>query len=730
MITRRTADFLYFMKTKILLPCILVLGLVGFLSLRYVRADDATPTGRRALIVQSVLKTLASGHFQPQQLNDSFSARIYDRMLESLDFGKNFFTAAEISELRKYRYRIDDQLKASSLDFYYKLDDLFTRNLTRAEGYYKDILAQPFTFNGNEQIQLDGEKLPYASNEAALRDRWRLFLKHRTLTKYVELKDAQAKDTTSAAKKTDVALETEARAAVQKNQEYFFRRWKKVDSMQRFSIFVNAIANSEDPHTDYLAPADKQRFDEAMSGSFSGIGAQLKDEDGKCIVAAIITGAPAWKQGELKAGDHIMKVAQGGAEPEDIQGFEIDDVVKRIRGKKGSEVRLTVKKVDGAVKVIPITRGEVLLEETFARSAMITSPAGPIGYIFLPEFYANFNQSSGRRSSEDVAIEVKKVKEAGAVGVVLDLRNNGGGSLSDVVDIAGLFIDGGPVVQVKSSDADPMTLRDGARGVLWDGPLAVMVNSGSASASEIMAAAMQDYGRAVIIGSPTFGKGTVQKIVSLDDALDAVTRMRMLANADNEGTGPGSLGNVKLTMQKFYRINGGSTQLRGVTPDIVLPDPYKYIEMGERRADYAMPWDQIPAANYRRSSPAVPVGMLVSRSRARVGANASFTLIEETAKRLKAQEDRVISLNEAAYRKENEAATAASKRAEELEKKGTPLTTTALAADLPQINRDSSTMARNTEWLKTLSKDIYLAETIAVLTDLAKEGKMSLANPE
>jgi carboxyl-terminal processing protease len=292
--------------------------------------------------------------------------------------------------------------------------------------------------------------------------------------------------------KTDVALEAEARASVAKNQEALFRRWRKFDDNERFSLFINTIANSEDPHTDYFAPKTKEAFDVAMSGSFVGIGASLKDEEGKIKVAAIIPGTASWRQGELKAGDEITKVAQGAGEAVDIQGFDIDDVVSKIRGKKGTEVRLTVKKVDGSVKVIAIVRDEVKIEETFAKSAIFKSPGGPVGYIYLPEFYADFKNMNGRRCADDVAQEVQKLKGAGVTGIILDLRNNGGGSLSDVVDMAGLFVNEGPIVQVKSADAPATKLSDGQKGTLYDGPLAIMINGGSASASEIMAAAMQD----------------------------------------------------------------------------------------------------------------------------------------------------------------------------------------------------------------------------------------------
>lgn len=715
-------SFLHFMKTKVILPLAAVGVLSAALAFRYAAPgpENEVPATRHAQVLQGVLKTIETGHFAPRLIDDSFSARVYEKVLEQLDYEKKFFTAADIAELRKNQYRIDDQIKVYSTAFYDQTDVLFTKSIARAERLYKDILATPFTFNNDEQIQLAGDKLSYAADEAALRERWRLFLKYQTLLKYVSLEDAQAKDSTGAKKKTETELEADARASVLKNQDAWFKRLRKVDSNQRFTLFVNAITSTEDPHTDYFPPKDKQRFDEAMSGSFSGIGAALKDEEGKIKVASIITGSPAWKQGILKAGDEIQKVAQGRDEPEDITGFEMDDVIQKIRGKKGTEVRLTVRKVDGSITVVPITRGDVLMEETFARSAIFGEGTQAIGYIYLPEFYADFNHMNGRRSGEDVAKEVEKLKAAGVSGIILDVRNNGGGSLSDVVDIAGLFIDQGPVVQVKSSDAAPMTLRDGSRGALWNGPLAVMVNGGSASASEILAAAMQDYGRAIIIGSTTFGKGTVQKVVSVDDNLDLGTRMRLAASSDAAMSAP--IGSVKLTMQKFYRVNGGSTQLRGVTPDISLPDPYKYIELGERRDKTALPWDVIPAAGYKPVPNAVAIAALKAKSASRVSSNTAFALIDENAKRLKKlEDDNLYSLNETAFRAQQTESSALSKKLDALEERGTTLPIANPKEDLPNINRDSSTVAKNADWIKLLKKDIYLAEAIAVMGDLVKQ---------
>lgn len=724
---------LRFMKNKVLIPLLIGGSLAAFLSFKYIGEGDATVESRKNLIVTTVMKALKEGHFAPRQINDSFSHSVYVKLIESLDPEKKFFTRQDITELKAYEYKIDDEINEGNIAFFDKVNTIFTNSITRADKLQKEILNTPMTFNGNDRIQLNPDKLDFAASDAELKARWEQYLKFRVLGKYVDLKKDQEspKDSATAktkVRKTDAELEADARKSIQKNQDKLFSRLQKMDDNERFTLFVNSITGSEDPHTDFFPPDDKKDFDVQMSGSFVGIGAGLKDEDGKIKITDIKPGTPAWRQGELKAGDEIQKVGQGKAEPEDIQGYEITDVIKRIRGEMGTEVRLTVKRVDGSIKVISIIRGKVDIEETFAKSAIIKGPDGPVGYIYLPEFYADFNKANGRRCAVDVAEEVRKLKESGVIGIILDLRYNGGGSLSDVVDMGGLFIDQGPIVQVKSSDAPPMTLRDSRKGAFYEGPLAIMVNQYSASASEIMAAAMQDYKRAVIVGAPTYGKGTVQKVISLDEFLDPVTRLKMMTESNNNtASGPrsgvlngGSLGALKLTVQKFYRINGGSTQLRGVTPDIRFPDPYQLIDQGERKDKAALKWDEIPAANYSPSN-SLNVAQIAAQSEKRIKANPTFGLIQESAKELKAkEEDNSYSLNEKSYRADLEKSGATSKKIDELQKKGTPLPMTNPKDDLARINADTASKEKNATWLKNLQKDIYLNETVNIINDIAK----------
>lgn len=720
---------LRFMKNKILIPILILGALATFFSFRYGSDDRSDADKRKQIVLETVMKAIREGHFSPRAVDDSFSQRVFHKILDNLDYDKKFFTAGDIAALGKYEYKIDDEINEGSIEFFNELSATFTKRINEAEKYYTEILKNPFEFASQDSIQLNGEKIGYAPDETALQKRWHQYLKYRVLSKYVDLKKDRdkARDNKDGDKKlaarTDAQLEKEARESVLKNQDSFFKRLKKISDDERFAIYINSITNTEDPHTDYFPPKDKQRFDDAMSGSFSGIGAQLKEDEGKIKIVAIITGAPAWKQGELKAGDEIMKVGQGKEEPVDVQGYDIDDVVSLIRGKKGTEVRLTVKKIDGAVKVVPIIRGDVLLEETFAKSAIIESPSGPIGYIYLPEFYADFNHMNGRRSAVDVAMEVQKLKASKVSGIIIDLRNNGGGSLSDVVDMAGLFVPSGPIVQVKTSGTVAEQMRDRDNGnVLYDGPLAIMVNENSASASEILAAAMQDYKRAVIVGAPTFGKGTVQRIIPLDELAKHSNPLGLLSNNGSSVLGENGIGAIKMTVQKFYRINGGSTQLKGVTPDIKLPDAYSQIEMGERRDKAALKWDEISPANYKPYGTGFDLAALQKASAERVNANSTFDVVKESAARIKQKEqDDFYPLNETAYRAEMDEANATSKKLEELDKKAAKLTVTNVKDDMAAINRDSTTITKNKEWIKGVQKDIYIAETVNIVNDLIKQ---------
>ncbi len=509
--------------------------------------------------------------------------------------------------------------------------------------------------------------------------------------------------------KTRDEIEVEARKKVLKSNDDYFKRLKNFDRNDRLSVYFNAITGIYDPHTEFFPPKDKANFDIGMSGQLEGIGAQLQEKDGYIKVSSIVPGSASYKQGQLKTGDIILKVGQGASDPVDVVDMRLEDVVVLVRGKKGTEVRLTVKKPDASIVVIPIIRDIVLIEETYAQSAIIKGKKN-IGYIKLPSFYADFSGKGGRSCSQDVKKEIEKLKAENVDGIILDLRYNGGGSLPDVVDMAGLFIDKGPIVQVKQKTGLPQVLDDKNSSTVYDGPLVVMINSNSASASEIMAAAIQDYKRGVIVGtSPSsFGKGTVQRFFDLDDYLPA------------QYSDIKPLGSVKVTTQKFYRINGDATQLKGVIPDIVLPDPYYLLDQGEKEQDYPMAWDEIAPAKYETLKANYSLDKVKAGSLERVKNNSGFALLNEQAKRLKKRKDEtMISLNFDKYLAEQKLYKEESKKLDVLDKEIEGVEVITLKSDMEKINADTLKANKTKDWYKLIKKDIYLNETVAIIDEMS-----------
>lgn len=672
----------------------------------YTKKTD--PAGKNEILLKALMQGLNTGHYQPEKIDDSFSKKVFKLYLERLDYNKKFLLATDVEQLRKYETAVDDQLRAGSYELFDVASGIMEQRLKESEAYYKEILAQPFDFTKEETIELDGEKLAFAKDKEALKEAWRKQLKYQTLVRLADMQEEQekalAKDP-KAAKKTPEVLEKEARDKVKKTYEDLYSRLAKINREDRRAIYINSIANVYDPHTGYFPPKAKSDFDIEFTGKLEGIGASLQEKDGQIKVMEIVPGSPSYLQGDLKPGDAIQKVAQGPGEPVLIEGMRIDDAIQLIRGKKGTEVRLTVKKLDGSTKVIPIIRDLIVFEETYAQSALIEDKQQKIGYIKLPGFYADFENRNGRFSGADVKKEVEKLKAAGMKGLVLDLRNNGGGSLGDAVEMAGLFIEQGPIVQVKTASGKAVVLDDRDPQVQYAGPLVILVNSNSASASEILAAAMQDYKRAVIMGTPTFGKGTVQQFFELDEALPS----------QFDAYKP--FGALKLTTQKFYRINGGTTQLRGVVPDVILPDTYSFLDFGEKEQEYPLPFDEIAPAKYKPwTNSKLNIAQIQKNSQTRIAQNKSFDLIKESGQRLKKQSDNTVrSLQLSKFIAEQKQNEQEAKRFEAAQKEVPVLKVSRLPGDLQALGADTAKVARNKEFLKSLQKDIYLEEAVAVI---------------
>ncbi|MCP4439404.1 MAG: tail-specific protease [Aureispira sp.] len=693
---------------------LLVLLVIASSFIAFQTAQDGDDVTKEELLMDVVMRSIEFNHYAPAVINDEFSANVFDMYLKRLDNGKRFFLQKDIDAIQKYRTQLDEATSEKTFEFFDEVHKIRDERIELAKGYYKEILAQPFDFDKSEEIETDEEKLAYAKDEKGLKERWRKMLKYRILTdlhtKVERQEAAKEKKDTSVKIKPIAELEKDARKKILKQFDRWAKDLDKEDRDDRISAYVNTIANVLEPHTGYFPPLEKENFNIRMSGKLEGIGAQLREEDGYVKVVRIVPGSASWRQGDLEVNDKIIKVAQGEEDPVSIVDMKMDDVLPLIRGKKGTEVRLTVKKTDGSINVVPIVRDVVVLEESYAKSAILEhkNVKKKIGLIDLRSFYADFQDPQGRRCSRDVKKEVQKLIAEGVDGIVIDLRYNGGGSLTDVVDMSGLFVEKGPMVQVKRRNGKPIPLEDRDPNVLYDGPLVIMVNSFSASASEIMAAALQDYGRAIIIGTApsTFGKGTVQRFFNLDNVVPP--RYKEL----------GELGSMKITIQKFYRINGGSTQLRGVTPDIILPGAYSYIETGEREEDYPMAWTEIDPAFYKASNALPKMDKVKKKSKARVESSEAFQLIDEQAKWLKDRQDKsTYPLQLQAYKDMQKGYKETSAKFKKAFTEIKEFSISSLAADMPALEADTVRATSIKNWHKNLKKDPYLEEVVQIMKD-------------
>jgi carboxyl-terminal processing protease len=658
------------------------------------------------------MKSLENSHFQPKQVNDEFSEDVYELYLERLDFNKRFLLKDDVKELERHKFQLDDQIRSGSYEFFDRSYELYSKRTNEARSYYPEILDKAFDFTLEEEIELDEEKRDFAKSKKELKEFWRKSLKYQALTRIHEMErkqEAASEENDTLTIRTFEEMEAKARENLKKNNDRFFERFEKWTRDDMKEVYLNAIMNVYGPHTGYYPPKDKENFDISMSGQLEGIGAQLQEKDGYIKVVSIVPGSPSYLQGELEEGDIILKVAQGGKPPVDITDTRIDDAVKLIRGKKGTKVFLTVKKINGLIKEIPIVRDIVVLEETYAKSAIIQDGDQKIGYIKLPKFYTDFNRLGGRTASEDVRTELLKLKEEGVDGVMLDLRGNGGGSLKDAIDMTGHFIKTGPVVQVKSRYNKAEVMSDRKNEVVYDGPLVVMLNHFSASASEILAAAIQDYDRGIIMGaSSTFGKGTVQRFFELD---------RYLNSSFNEYK---PLGAIKITTQKFYRINGDATQLKGVEADIQLPNRYNYLDMGEKEQDFVMEWDEIAPADYETWRPTYNEVEVIKRSFDRIANNDVMQHIDENAKQLKEQSEATrIPLNYDGFSaRQDELDAQEDAFSEWMKEHRIELDVRNLKVDQESIESDSVKTDINEKWLKKLKKDETIDEAVRVIKDM------------
>lgn len=689
------------------------LGLISFASCSFTgKKVELTGEGDRERYLMDVIEYLISrGHFSQRTLDDAYSKRVYKAYLQYLDPQKRYFVQSDINEFKKSETKLDDDLKNKDISFFTLTYTRLKERIEEANKLAEELLKQPYEFSKDETVDLDYEKIPYTKDKKALRERWRKLIKYSILSniliKEKEEQDKKEKDAKYVVKDSET-LKKEAQEATQKSFEEMFLSYKDLTQDDWFGIYLNSYMEATDPHSSYMAPDIKERFDRDISGKFEGIGAVLQKKSDGIRISDIIMGGPVWKGKLLEVGDLILKVGQGSDDPVDVIGMRLEDAVKLIKGKKGTEVRLTVKRMDGSIQVVPIKRDVVEIEETFAKSALVKDGRHTYGVINLPSFYINFNNSRERNSASDMALEIEKLKKANAEGIILDLRNNGGGSLSKVVEIGGLFIKEGPIVQVRSANNSMQVLEDSDGVVQWDKPLIILINELSASASEILAAAMQDYGRAIILGSKqSFGKGTVQELIDLNREV----RNNLL----------GDMGAVKLTRQKFYRINGGSTQLKGVNSDIVIPDRYQYIKVGERELENPLPWDEIHKVAFTPWKQNQNFATAIANSKKRIEVSPLFKLIDENARWVQKQKDEnTYSLEYNAYKKQVDESEAMIKKFKELTEYKSALQFASLPAEEEKAKTNEDVKIRRDRWHESLQKDVYVEEAVSVLNDLVK----------
>ena len=692
---------------------ILASGIISVIIFFELSANKFDDPNKDKLLVELVSVVLDRLHYDPKIIDDDFSKSVYDDYIKAIDPQKRFLLKSDIENFDQYKLLIDDQIKSSSIDFFNLTYETLMLRVDEVESFYIDILDNPFDFNIDEDLNTDFEQLDYA---VGLNDKisiWRKRLKLSTLdgfaTKKIVQEEKSSIDDSENELKSDVELEIESRNAILENLKDFFNFNDDLERKDWFSIYLNSIVNQFDPHTVYLAPQAKDVFDQNISGRFQGIGARLLKKNQQVEIAEIIIGGPVWRDKLLNVGDLILGVSQNpDEEPVDISIMKLSDAVDLIKGEKGTKVYLMVKRVDGGIEQVEITRDIVELEETYAKSSLIYQESKKFGFITLPSFYIDFNDYGQRNAASDIKKEILKLKNENVNGIIMDLRGNGGGSLKTAVDITGFFIDEGPVVQVKSIGGRKEVLKDTDPSVIWDGPLVILVNEFSASASEILAAALQDYNRAIIIGSKqTYGKGTVQNVLSLNQFISGNTY--------------GELGFIKLTTDKFYRISGGSTQLEGVKSDIVLPNRYSYVDIGERDLENPLSWDQINSANYSPLNKQLYYDKSLENSKNRISKNEFFNIINEQAKWVKEQQDdNIVSLNYDSYKMDMDNNKKESEKFKKIEDfksnyKFEWLRDTRIMGDeIPD-----EIIERRNRWIDDLKKDLYVDEAVNILSDLS-----------
>ena len=674
-------------------------------------SKDFDTSDKDNLVIQLITYVLDQAHYLDKEINDEFSEKVFNTFLENLDPFKRYFYSSDIEDFSAYKYSIDDAFKNPNLEFFDLVYERYSKRMSESEEIFKEILSQPFDFSKDEVCECDFEVLDYVKTKDELYDRWRKLLKIYVIENYhdeikLDLKKQEEDIEFNPRTLAEIEKETRDALSVTMNDNYRFIT-QEIQRGDWLSVYINSFVSQYDPNTSYLDPESKDRFDVDMSGNYAGIGARLQKKIDKVEITEVISGGPAWRDNILEKGDAILKVRQDDEnEAVSILEMRLSEAVKLIKGDKGTKVHLTIKKVDGSINDVTVKRDIVLLEETYIKSSIVEKGDNFYGVINIPKFYIDFDNQSNRDAAKDLRTEISRLKEEGVKGLVIDLRNNGGGALKTVVDMAGMFIKSGPVVQVKYFDKEKQVLSDRDRSILWTGPLVILVNEGSASASEILAAAMQDYKRAIIIGgNQTWGKGTVQNVFPLN---------RMVRGNTN-----GDLGALRYTTQKYYRINGGSVQLEGVKSDINVPYRYKYLDFGEKDSENPLQWDEIDDVDYTKWQSNFDFEEAIEKSKIRMTDNEYLNLVEENAKWIKSiRDDKVINLNYEKFKEELENNSLKTEKFKSLNDYSLDYKFQSLPYELDLIKKDSVLGIKRERWHKSLNKDFYIDEALNVLSDL------------
>ena len=661
------------------------------------------------LLIEIIKYVLEKYHYNSIEINDEFSENMFDTYIDLLDSQKKYFLASDYREFKKFKFQLDNQLIDYDLSFFNLSYQRLIQRIKEVEEFYPSLLSSSFDFSINEEINLDFENISFSKNNNERRDRWRKQLKYSALDIY-DIKISEQKLNIEKVKgykiKSNEEILEESIDLVSKSINNVFDLMNDLQRKDWFSNYLNSFVVQLDPHTFYFKPEDKERFDMNISGKFNGIGARLSKQEGGIKIVDIILGGPLWKDKKIEIGDEIIKVGQANEEPVDVIGMRLEDAIKLIKGPKDTEVRLTVrKKIDGEIKVIPVIRDLIQLEETYAKSTIIKKDSKKYGLISLPKFYVDFDNYKTRNCASDVKKEIIKLKKEGVEGLVLDLRNNGGGSLQTVVDMTGLFIKEGPVVQVKSFGDRKQVVFDKDPSIFWEGPLVILVNQMSASASEILAAALQDYNRAIIVGSTqSFGKGTVQNVIDLN---------RFLSNSTYD------LGALKITTDKFYRINGGSVQVEGVKSDITIPNRLSFIPIGENDEENPLEWDQIDSANYNKWDGYFNLDQVIKSSNDRINSSQFVSLVKENAKWIASkQNSKLFSLNYSNFKKTQADDKNYLTKFDDLKNYKNDLEFEFIENEEESIENSKEILERRMRWTKGLQSDFQLNEGLKVLDNL------------